>query len=238
MVNASWLLSLFRRSRNEDDEARLERYKQCRALGRRYNLTLIKLLPPPALPECAKKLGLYKAGTLILNQDDEIAIAYDYCLHHYRRAGKTVIDRALETSPPAPGTLEAAYLQTMVQARFSLFRVMDIRPHRGARLLDLVTQEPVDLLDIGLSSTGLPDMIVAGRLLCFEDFTMSSGTLIPIPGPVFESRIQPVIRKFLPGDTAARPRPSPAQQAAFEAQILRIALHAGEDTSFFTDIEP
>lgn len=237
-MNTAWLFSLFRRSRHEDDEARLDRYKQFREWGRRYNLTLIKLLPPPALPECAKKLGLYKAGTLILNQDDEIAVAYDFCLHHYRRAGKTVIDRTLETSPPAPGTLGAIYLQAMVQARFSLFRVLDILPQRGARLVDLVTDVPVELLDIGLSSTGLPGMIVAGRLLSFEDFTMSSGTLIPVPEPVFESRIQPVIRKFLPENPAARPRLSPAQQAAFEAQILRIALHAGEDTSFFTDIEP
>jgi hypothetical protein len=237
-VNASWLFSLFRRTRNEDAEARLDHYKQFRELGRRYNLTLIKLLPPPALPECAKKLGLYKAGTLILNQDDEIAVAYDYCLHHYRRAGKTVIDRTLEASPPAPGTLEAVYLQAMAHAHFSLFRVLDILPQRGAQLIDLVTEVPVDLLDIGLSSTGLPGMIVAGRLLSFEDFTMSSGTLIPIPEPVFESRIQPVIRKFLPEKPAAGPRMPRAQQAAFEAQILRIALHAGEDTSFFTDIEP
>lgn len=232
-----WFSSLFKRSRNPGDHERWARYREFRKLGRGYNLNLIKQLPTPALPECAKKLGLYKAGTLILNQDDEIVVAYDYCLHHYRRAGKNLIDRTRYAMPPPAGAPEAAYLEAMVRARFSLFRVLEILPHRGARLLDLLTDAPVELLDSGLSSTGLPGLIVAGRLLPFDDFTMSSGTLIPITEPVFEAKIQPVIRKFHP-DTPSTPAAlSSAQLAAFEAQVLRIALHASEDISFFTDIE-
>ena len=216
----------------------MERYKRFRQLGRSYNLELIKQLPPPALPESGKKLGLYKAGTLIINQDDEIAVAYDYCLHHYRRAGKSAIERALETSPPAADSDEMIYLRAMAGSRFSLFSVEDILPHRGARLHDLVTDESLDLMDIGLSSTGIPGIIVAGRLLSFDGFNMSSGTLIPVPEPVFESRICSVISKFMPDRASQTARLSPAQSAAFEAQVIRIALHeGGEDNSFYTDME-
>jgi hypothetical protein len=73
--------------------------------------------------------------------------------------------------------------------------------------------------------------------LTFDGFNMSSGTLIPVPEVVFESRMRTVIGKFLP-DTDEPPTLSPAQSAAFEAQIIRIALHdGGEDNSFFTDME-
>jgi hypothetical protein len=235
----NWFFSFFRRPRNEGDDTRLERYKQFRELGRGYNLTLIKQLPPPALPECGKKLGLYKAGTLILNQDDEIAVLYDYCLHHHRRAGKNIIERTLEHSPPPEGSAELTYLRAMSNAHFSLFRVEDIVPHRGARLLDLLTETPIELMDMGLSSTGVPGVIMAGRLLAFDDFRMSSGTLIPLPDPIYETRIEPVIRKFMPGASPpAEASLSTTQKAAFEAQVLRIALHAaGEDNSFYTDIE-
>lgn len=233
-----WLSSLLGKSQTPEQEAQLERYKRFRQLGRELNLTLIKQLPPPALPESGKKLGLSKAGTLIINQDDEIAIAYDYCLHHYRRAGKNTIERNLETSPPAEDSDEMTYLKAMAGSRFSLFRVEDILPHRGARLMDLVTNEPVELLDIGLSSAGIPGVIVTGRLLNFDGFNMSSGTLIPVTEPVFESRMRPVISKFIPVDPGPHPILSPAQAAAFEAQIIRIALHeGGEDNSFYTDME-
>ncbi len=233
-----WLLSLFGNTHTPEQEAQRERYKHFRELGRSYNLELIKQLPPPALPESGKKLGLYKAGTLILNQDDEIAVTYDYCLHHYRRVGKNTIERTLESAPPAEGSDAMTYLEVMAAARFSLFRVEEILPHRGARLMDLVTGTSLELMDIGLSSAGIPGIIVAGRLLSFADFNMSSGTLIPIPEAVFESRIQPVMKKFMPDAPTATSPLSPAQSAAFEAQVIRIALHdGGEDNSFYTDME-
>jgi hypothetical protein len=233
-----WLSSFFGKTCSQEEETQLNRYRYFRQLGRAYNLELIKQLPPPALPESGKKLGLYKAGTLILNQDDEIAVAYDYCLHHYRRVGKNTIERAIETTPPASGSDEMTYLSAMASSRFSLFRVEDILPHRGARVLDLLTAESLKLMDIGLSSTGIPGIIVAGRLLSFDTFKMSSGTLIPVPEAVFETLIQTVIRKFLPDAPDATTSLSPAQCAAFEAQVIRIALHhGGEDNSFYTDME-
>lgn len=233
-----WLSSLFGNARTPEEEAQLDRYRHFRQLGRAYNLELIKQLPPPALPESGKKLGLYKAGTLIINQDDEIAVAYDYCLHHYRRAGKNTIERTLETSPPAADSDEMIYLSAMAGSRFSLFRVEDILPHRGARLADLVNNESLELMDIGLSSAGISGIIVAGRLLSFDGFNMSSGTLIPVPEEVFESRIRSVIGKFMSNTAGATARLSPAQSAAFEAQVIRIALHdGGEDNSFYTDME-
>ncbi|MFZ4702191.1 MAG: hypothetical protein ACOYMG_19285, partial [Candidatus Methylumidiphilus sp.] len=69
------------------NQERIDRYKQLRAIGRDLNMILVKQLPKAAVAECGKKLGIYKAGTLILNNDDEIAILFDYCLYHYRRGG-------------------------------------------------------------------------------------------------------------------------------------------------------
>lgn len=234
-----WLFSLFGRSRSETDDLRLERYKHFRELGRKINTDLARQLPKPAVPECGKKLGLVKSGTLILNQDDEIALLYDYCVHHYRRVGKNWIERALENSPSADGSDEMAYFQAMISARFSLFRIVEIIPHEGAQLLDMLSGGEARLMDIGLASAAVPGLLVAGRLLTLEDFQMSSGTLIPVAEPVFEELMKPVIQKFLPdGSTPGSSELSPAQAAAFEAQILRIAIHqGGEDISFYTDME-
>ena len=77
-----WLRSIFAQPSIGGGTPVLDDYLYYRKLGRELNLELIRKLPKPALPECGKKLGLYKSGTLIINQDDEIAILYDHCLHH------------------------------------------------------------------------------------------------------------------------------------------------------------
>lgn len=231
----SWLKRLFGFGDASSHAEILDRYRSARALGRELQVRMVKELPKPALPECAKKLGLVKSGTLIINQDDEIAIAYDYCLHHFRRAGKNVIERTLESSSDER---ESNWLSALTEARFSVFLVESVTPHRGARLIDLIHEEPIDLIDQGLASTGQSGLVLIGRIIHFEDFYLSSGTLIPIPPGIFESQIRPVFEKF----DRARPEGSAAlsssQAAALEAQVTRIALHeAGEDNSFFSDIE-
>jgi hypothetical protein len=229
----------FKKNTSDRESELVDRYKHYRKVGRDLNMALAKQLPKTAVPECGKKLGLFKAGTLILNNDDEIAILYDYCLYHYRRAGKNTIERYMEQSPPSPESDEAALLQAMLKSWHSVFRVEDIKPHQGAILRDLLTDSLLNLMDIGLSETGVPGILLTGRILPFADFHMSSGTLIPVPDAAFEDRITPIIQKFVRDKTPdSGPLFSPAQDASFTAQVIRAALHAGgEDNSFYTDIE-
>ncbi|MGZ8218052.1 hypothetical protein [Methylomagnum sp.] len=234
-----WLFSLFKNNNDTPDADLLDRYKQFREASRNLNVTLAKQLPKVAAPECGKKLGIFKAGTLILNNDDEIAILYDYAFHYYRRAGKSVIDRYLEATPPVPESIEAKIFQAMLKSYYSLFRVEQIKPRQGAVLRDLLTGTTLDLMNISLSDTGNPGIILAGRILPFADFAMSSGTMIPVPEFVYEEKITSVMQKF-PSDKerSAHPLFSAAQEAAFVAQIIRAVLReGGEDNVFYTDIE-
>jgi hypothetical protein len=196
-------------------------------------------VPKSVVPEYGKKLGIAKAGTLIINNEDEIAILYDYIFHHFRRAEKTVIDRYVETTPPASESPEAELLGAMQKSYYSLFRVERIKPRQGAVLHDLLTDASLDLMNVSLSDTGEPGIILAGRILPFGDFAMSSGTMIPVSEAVYQQHITPVLDKFL-NDKARDTHPllPSAQEAAFVAQIIRAALReGGEDNTFYTDIE-
>lgn len=234
-----WPFFFSKKNSNRPDSDLFERYQQFREAGRNLNLTLAKQLPKPAVQECGKKLGLFKAGTLILNNEDEIAILFDYAFFHHRRAGKNLIERYFENTPPAAGAIEALLLQAMLKSYYSLFRMEEIRPGRGALLRDLLTDETLEMMDKGLGDTGSPGVILAGRILPLADFNMSSGTVIPLPEPVFREKITPIIEKFLPGQTPrTHPLLSPGREAAFVAQVIRVSLHAGgEDNVFYTDIE-
>ena len=233
-----WLKNLFGPAMSPEQQKQLEVYKDFRALSRQLNLELIRQLPPPALPDAGKKLGLSKAGTLILHQEDEIAIAYDFCLQHFRRQGKNVIERALDAATNATPEDHKTYWEGLSRARFSIFLIEEILPHRGARLRDVVQDEGLEIMDLGLSSTGIEGVLIVGRILFFPSFNMSSGTFIPVAPEIFENKIKEVIEKFQKDAPTSQRVLSSAQSAAFEAQVLRIALHeGGEDNSFFTDME-
>ena len=222
-----------------NQEGQVERYKQVRSVSRKLNLTLIKQLPKAAVPECGKKLGISKAGTLIINNDDEIAILYDYCLHHYRRGGKNTIERYLENSPPPPDSVEMSILQAMLASHYSAFKVITIRSNQGAELQDLISGQVLSLIDISLSETGFPGLCLTGRILPFAGFHMSSGTLIPLPDAVYAEKITPIVRKFFKSDGEGnRTVLSSGQDASFTAEIIRVSLQAGgEDNVFYTDME-
>ena len=229
----------FKKKPTSDNQAIIDRYRELRGDGLELNLNLVKQLPKVAVPECGKKLGISKAGTLILNNDDEIAILYDYCLHHYRRGGKNVIERYLENSPPPPDSTEMLILQAMMASYYSLFRVLEILAHPSVNLQDLLTGKTILLVDRGLSDTASPGQIIAGRVLPFAEFNISSGTLIPLPELVYEENIIPVARKFFKTDELGnRPDLSHGQEAAFVAEIIRVSLQAGgADNVFYTDVE-
>jgi hypothetical protein len=231
-------LTFFKRKRT--DSGQIGRYKHWRHVARGMNLTLIKQLPKVAVPECGKKLGIVKAGTLVLSNDDEIAVVYDYCLHHYRRGNKTVIERYLEQTPPEPDSDEMTLLEAMSASRVSAFRITEITPRAGAVLQDLGYGDRIELTDLALAETGIVGTVVVGRIVSLPGLQMSSGTLIPMPESAYEQSVVPLIEKFIPNSgEGARPRLSAAQNAAFTALLVRIALHAGgEDNVFYTDIEP
>jgi len=230
--------TFFKRTRVHSDL--IGRYKHWRQIARELNVRLIKQLPKVAVPECGKKLGIVKAGTLVLSNDDEIAVVYDYCLHHYRRGNKTVIERYLEQTPPGADSDEMTLLEAMSASHASAFRIAEITPRSGAVLEDLGYGDRIELTDLALAETGIAGTVVVGRILKLPELQMSSGTLIPMPEMAYAQSVVPLIEKFLArSPEGARPSLSAAQNAAFTALLLRIALHAGgEDNVFYTDMEP
>jgi hypothetical protein len=228
---------LFPSKKDAVGDDRLSRYRPLREAGRNLNVALAKLLSKDAVLECGKKLGIAKAGMVIFNNDDEVTVLYDYCLYHHRRGNKTVIERYLEQSPPEQGSLDAALVQAMQQARFSIFLITAITPRQGAVVQDLVRGDTLQLVDLGIAETGMPGILLLGRLLPVDDFYMSTGSLIPVSEPVYQEKLLPIVKKFLPGDAERQQPLAAAPAAAYAAQMLRIALHAGgEDNVFYTDI--
>jgi len=216
------LISLFK-----DDEL-LNRYKRLREVGCHLNSHLVTLIPRVAILECGKKLGLVQGKALVLDNEEELSILFDYCLHNYRRDGKNIIERYLETSPTLVTADEMILLQGKLNSYYSLFSVQEVHQGRGAMLRDILRNKTLLLMDLGIGKSAAPGLLFAGRVIPLADFHMTTGTFIPVSNrELIEKAIMPIVNKFLrhskpAGDSIF----SPGQEAALAAQIIRVLLRA------------
>ncbi len=175
---------------------------------------------------------------LVLDNEDELTVLFDYCLHNYRRADKNIIERYLETSPPPASSDEMLVLQGKLKSYYSVFSVKEVRKGKGATLLDVIKNKEILLMDIGIGQSAVPGLVFAGRIVPVEDFYMTTGTFLPVSNKqVLEKGIIPVFNKFLRHKQAGEVNFSPAQEAALSAQIIRLLLRAGAlDKMMYRDI--
>ena len=222
----------------KDDEL-LNRYKRLREIGSNQNTHLVTLVPRAALLECGKKLGLVQGKALVLDNEEELSILFDYCLYNYRRGGKNIIERYLETSPTLATADEMILLKGKLNSYYSLFSIQEVHRGRGATLRDILRNKTLFLMDLGIGKSAAPGLLFAGRVIPLAEFHMTTGTFIPVSNKgLIEKGIMPIVNKFLQhskpaGDSIF----SPGQEAALAAQIIRVLLRAGSlDRMIYQDI--
>ena len=111
------------------------RYKQLRHVGLSLNMQLTNTLSKSEIHEGGRKLGILQNDMLVLDNEDEIAVLMDFCLHDVRRNGTNAIERFLMQSPPPPDSDETLILHGKRAARYSLFMVEATEPGGGVRLV-------------------------------------------------------------------------------------------------------
>lgn len=159
----------------------LARYKRFREItSDLQNNTLPQYLSKKALDLCGKKLGIMQNHTLVLGEMDEIGVFIDYCIYDYRQEGLNTVGRYMADSQLDPNSDEYAAVKAMSESFYTLVQVRAVLPEIGVRVNDLLADREYLLIDIGFSQTSVKGLILATRLLPFDDFVMTSGAALPI----------------------------------------------------------
>jgi hypothetical protein len=189
------LFDCFRRnnaSTNIADRAGIiSRYKHLRTVGRNLNSKLVKRLSKDVLYDGGKKLGILQRNTLVFNSEDESSVLMDYCIYDVYRNGRNAVEQYLVDSAPAEESDEMVCLKAMQKAVYSLFVVESVMRGFGAAVRDLLSSEPIVIVDMGFGDTAKPGLIFASRLLFHDGFVMTGGAALPI-GVLPEGRRQTV----------------------------------------------
>ncbi len=217
-------LNLFRRPQNVSQIANrseiVSRYKRLRAAAFDLNNRLVTRLSKEAMLEGARKLGMLRRGTLVFDSEDQSAVLMDYCLYDVRFKGRNVIEEYLIESPPDSESDEMTCLRAKQHTIYSLFVVESVERGFGVRLRDLRSNEVHLVVDMGLGSSARPGLVLASRLLFYDDLATTGGAALPI-GVLAPDQLPRISKKLMVGI-------GPQSAAYFDpAPLIRSCLNEG-----------
>ena len=201
------------------------RYKRYHEFTRELqNHALPKYLSKDAITFCGKKLGIMRKSTLVLGQMDEIGIVMDYCIYDYRQEGVNAVGRYMADSQLDPDSDKYTVVRAMSESFYTLVQVRDVLPGVGVCVNDLLADREYLLIDMGFSQTALKGVVLATRLIPFDDFVMTSGAALPIDS---KEMLLGILNKMLPqyGSTDGEYISLDTDQRAdLTAAIIRLCL--------------
>jgi len=224
------------------EHARLvDRYKRLREIGWRLNnKVLAEYFSERAFKTSGKKLGIWRKGALVLENEDEMGVLMDYCIHDYRDEGGSAVERYMADSHPECDSDEYAVLKAMLESFHTLVRVTKVLPGVGVRVTDLLTDCDYLLIDLGLSKTGRKGIVMATRILSYGEFVTTSGAGLPVDEDMLCEIRDSILPRHRP-DKEGRCTLSGGRRRADDlaAAIIRLCLQRGaSDRIQYTDVPP
>lgn len=200
----------------------LARYRRLREITMRHHHSILDYIAGDAFLHQARRLGLARGKTLILDDLDEMNFVHDLVIHTAQAGRSRAIDRYARSARLVAGSDEALVLEAMRAARFSILVIK--RRHEAAGLVatDLFRGTEVWLVDIGLESSLPEGAIMATRLYTPEQFSMTAGVNVPFDLEIVENLRAALPRRLGEGELADL-----IDDRRFAETIYRVALANG-----------
>lgn len=200
------------------------RYKDFRKITRHLqNGPLLEYVSKKTFDVCGKKLGVLEGNTLVLDDMDQIGAVMDYCIYDYREGGRNAVEQYIADTRLSPDSDESVVVKAMSEAFYTLVQVAEVVPGVGVRAKDLLNDREYLLIDMGFGKTATEDIVIATRLLAFEDFVMTSGAPLPADTEALAEILDFVLEHYgTEGDK--RIELDMDQRADLTAAIIRICL--------------
>jgi hypothetical protein len=170
----------------------LARYRHLRDISRRHHSDALKLVSQEAVLHHARRLGLARGKTFILDNMDELTLAFDLALHTAPAGRSRAIDRYARSAQFAPGADEALMLEAMRNARFAVVLVQRRHPSAGLIVTDLFRKTELWLVDEGLEISLPIGAAIATRYYAPDRFVMTAGVGVPVDIDLLASAVESV----------------------------------------------
>jgi hypothetical protein len=168
----------------------LARYRHLREIGKRHHANAMKYLSQDTILHHARRLGLMLGKTVILDNMDELTLAYDLAIYTAPDGRSRTIDRYARSARFAPGSDEALMLEAMSNARFTVVLVERRHPSAGLIVTDLFRKIELWLMDEGLEASLPVGTAFATRYYAPDRFVMTAGVGMPVDAGLLTSVVE------------------------------------------------
>lgn len=164
---------------------RLERYRRYREVGRELNTKILsECTDHEVILESAQLLGIERDGDAILyDVEPHMTVHYEFLLHEYRQNGQTAVETYYDQGRWETET-ERTILEALLEAETSLFEITAIDDtDKHLIVTDLLNDDDDEfrMIDVNLSETAEPGVLLFSRLVPYDGFNMTSGISFPFP---------------------------------------------------------
>ena len=204
-----------------DREETLRRYRHLRAINGRQQTDALNCVSKTAMLDCARRLGLTRGRTIVLDDPDEMSLVFDLVVHAGQGGRSRAIERYADKVRPAPGSDDALMLTAARNAKFAIWQVEGRHDVVGVDIRDSVSQEKLWLIDEALEASCPIGLVLVGRLMTVDDFVMTCGVAVPINEMVIIEAW-----KSMPRRTTAS-RAEILQDPRFATTMFRAAIRTG-----------
>lgn len=199
----------------------LTRYRRLREISKLHHSKVLDFLPGRAILQQARRLGIAEGGTIVLDHMDELTLAFDLAIYTAPIGRTRAIERYARSASRALGPEEAAVLEAMCGARFSIVIVQQRHPLAGLLVRDTLRETDLWLVDEGLEKW-LPDgAAYATRYYQPDVFAVTAGIGVPADPAFLEIALSRMPELHCASLTEA------ADDRRFAESIYRTALLSG-----------
>jgi len=198
----------------------VERYRRLRAVSTELNHEIIKTIPRQTIYDVGDATGILRNGVLEFESEDMTSVLMDCCLYDWFEDDKNVVQRYSETHPAKPGTDERYLLDAYLQAKYRLLVVQSAVPGAGIHCQDLLNDEELFVMDLGLSQTAKnAEAAFASRTIPLGEYWMTGGAGLPINS---KAAVQDALKRI-----ESRKQNLASGQGRVPLLIVRACLAAG-----------
>src|SRR5262245_31141624 len=157
----------------------LARYRQLREISKQHHHEILDCISANTFLHQARRLGLARGKTLILDDIEEWNYVHALVLHTAPAGRSRPTDRYGRSAHLVTGSNEAVMLEAMRVARFAILVIERRHERAGLIAADLFRRNRVWLVDIGLETSMPEGAMMATRLYTPEGFSMTAGVNVP-----------------------------------------------------------
>ncbi len=169
------------RAGEPDREAIVDRYRRLRDWSTDHQTAAARELLEDVVAAIAQRLGLIKDPAELADiAFGDLAPALDLALYGPTEDGIPRISRYAQNRLATVETDERALLESMGQARYSVFEITRRHPQAGLMVRDMIRGDEVWLMDMGLEKAAPMFLKLALRLIQPADFWMSTGAAVQV----------------------------------------------------------